>query len=105
MFKATWKNKEIKAILIQWGVITDGGKKYLVGKSADGFRHQSTSLESSFDRKDGFIYATTRSGSVYMLLESGRDDQYATSRFEKQQGGIIGHVLRAAKGEDVNWEV
>ena len=103
MFAATWKGAPVKVILLQWGV-TGGDKKYIVGKSADGFRHQSTSLEPCFDRKDGFIYAKTRSGSVYMLLESGRDDQYAASRYEKQQGGLTGLLLRAAKGEgEPNW--
>ena len=105
MFAATWKGTPVKVILLVWGVAISGDKKYIVGKSADGFRHQSTSLEPSFDRKDGFIYARTRSGSVYMLLESGRDDQYAEARYEEQKGGLTGLILHAAKGEgEPNWD-
>lgn len=89
MFKMTWQGAPVKALLTTWGVVTSpGGKKYLLGKDPAGLKYLSTEISGQKIEKcpdTGLGVARTKSGSIYAVVPTGRDQDYAASRYPEMR--------------------
>ena len=87
MFKVTWQGAPVKALLTTWGVVTSpGGKKYLLGKDPTGYKYLSTEISGIEKCPDtGLGVARTKSGSIYAVMPTGRDQDYAETRYPEMR--------------------
>ena len=89
MFKMTWQGAPVKALLVTWGVVTTPqGKKCLLGKDPAGFKYLSTEISGQEIEKcpdTGLGIARTKSGSIYAVMPTGRDQNYAATRYPQMR--------------------